>query len=150
MDHPHKVIVTATALCIHQLLAAYIIIFDDVWTASEAKAAKRHRHELTSYSVMYDWLMTTNLEHVPHLERILQDTNWPYMKDITHLCGWQFFLLTDHLKHYIEWPRSYPNGTHPEIKICKKCKMDRHQHLYYCLKWLMMVTSTGLKKLRQV
>ncbi len=32
------VIVAAAALCIHQLLATYIIIFDDVPTASEARA----------------------------------------------------------------------------------------------------------------
>ena len=33
------VIVAAAALCIQQLLAAYMIIFDDVPTASEARAA---------------------------------------------------------------------------------------------------------------
>ncbi len=36
---------------------------------------------------------TTNLEHIQHLEHILQDMNRPYMKDVTHLHGWQFFLL---------------------------------------------------------
>jgi hypothetical protein len=52
MGHPHMVIIaTAAALCIHQLFAVYII------TASEARAAKKHKHELTP---------TTNLEHVSH------------------------------------------------------------------------------------
>ncbi len=49
MDHPHTVIVAAAALCIHQLLTTQMVIFDDVPTASEARATKRHRHELTSY-----------------------------------------------------------------------------------------------------
>jgi len=37
--------------------------------------------------------LTTNLEHVPSLEHILQDMNRPYMKVVTHLHRWQFFLL---------------------------------------------------------
>jgi hypothetical protein len=72
------VIAAAAALCIHQLLAAYMVIFDDVLAASEARAAKRHKHTLTPYkrylSVTYTWLVT-NLEHVSHLECILQDIN---------------------------------------------------------------------------
>jgi len=87
MDEHHRMLVAAAAMCIHQLLVSYIIIFDDVPTASEAQAAKRHKRELTPYkrnlSVEYDRL-TTNLEHVPHLEHILQDMNRPYMKDVTH------------------------------------------------------------------
>jgi len=91
MDHPHMVIVDAAALCIHQLLAAYLIIFDDVPTASKARVAKRHKHKLTPYKrnllVTYAW-PTTNLEHVSHLECILQDINRPYMKDVTHHHRW--------------------------------------------------------------
>lgn len=51
MDHPLMVIVAVlvAALCIHQLLAAYIIIFEDVPTASDARAAKRHKHDLIPY-----------------------------------------------------------------------------------------------------
>jgi hypothetical protein len=90
MDHPHMVIVDAAALCIHQLLAAYLIIFDDVPTASKARV-KRHKHKLTPYKrnllVTYAW-PTTNLEHVSHLECILQDINRPYMKDVTHHHRW--------------------------------------------------------------
>jgi hypothetical protein len=95
------VIVAAVALCIHQLLAAFTIIFDDVPTESEARAAKTCRHELTSYkrnlSVTYGW-PTTNLVHVPLLECILQDVNQPYTMDVTPLHGWQFFLLANYLK----------------------------------------------------
>jgi hypothetical protein len=36
-------------------------------------------------------------EHTPYLECILQDINRPYMKDVTHLHGWQFFHLANHL-----------------------------------------------------
>jgi hypothetical protein len=90
MDEHHKMLVAVAAICIHQLLVSYFIIFDDVPTASEARAAKRRKHELTPYkrnlSVEYGRL-TTNLEHIPHLEHILQDINRPYMKDFTHLHG---------------------------------------------------------------
>jgi hypothetical protein len=78
MDDHHKMLVAVAANCIHQLLVSYFTIFDDVPTASEARAAKRHKRELTSYkrylSVEYG-RPTTNLEHIPHLECILQDMN---------------------------------------------------------------------------
>jgi hypothetical protein len=139
MDEHHRMLVAAAAICIHQLLVSYFIIFDDVPTASEARAAKRHMYELTPYkrnlSVEYGRL-TTNLEHIPHLERILQDINRPYMKDVTHLHGWQFFLLANCLKDLIKRPRLHPNGTHSEIYNHKKCYLDHYHRLYYCLKWL--------------
>ncbi len=95
MDESHRMLVAAAAICIHQLLLSFVIIFDDVPMAYEARAVKRRKHELTPYkrnlSMEYG-TPTTNLEHVPHLERILQDINRPYMKDVTHLHGWQFFL----------------------------------------------------------
>jgi hypothetical protein len=68
MDHPQMVTVAAAALCIHQLLAAFTIIFDDVPTVSEARearAVKRYKHELTYYkrnlSVTYGVIATSNL-----------------------------------------------------------------------------------------
>jgi hypothetical protein len=139
MDEHHRMLVAAAAMCIHQLLVSYIIIFDDVPTASEAHVVKSHKNELTPYkrnlSVEYGRL-TTNLEHVPHLESILQDMNRPYMKDVTHLHGWQFFLLANCLKDLIECPRLHPNGTCPANNIQSKCKLDHFHCLYYCLKWL--------------
>jgi hypothetical protein len=96
MDHQYMVVVAAAAICIQQLLAAYLIIFDDVPTASEARAAKKRKCELTPYkrnlSVVYG-TPTTELEHIPVLELILQDINRPYMKSVTHLHGWQFLVL---------------------------------------------------------
>jgi hypothetical protein len=116
MDGHHRMLVAAAAICIHQLLVSYFIIFDDVPTASEAHAVKRHKRELTPYkrnlSVEYGRL-TTNHEHILHLECILQDMNRPYMKDVTHLHGCQFFLLACCLKDLIERPRLHPDGTHP-------------------------------------
>jgi hypothetical protein len=141
MDDHHRVLVAAAAFCIHHLIVSYFIIFDYVPTASEAQAAKRHKHELTPYkrnlsvTYIYSWL-TTKLEHVPNLERILQDMDRPYMKDVTYLHGWQFFLLTDCLKDLIECPRLHPNGTYPVNSIHSKCKLDHFHSLYYCLKWL--------------
>jgi len=35
MDEHHRMLVAAAAICIHQLLVSYNIIFDDVPTASE-------------------------------------------------------------------------------------------------------------------
>jgi len=139
MDEHHRMLVAAAAICIHQLLESYFIIFDDLPTASEARAAKRHKCELTPYkrnlSVEYG-RPTTNLENIPHLECILHDINRPYMKDVTHLHGWQFFLLADCLKDLIERPRLHPNGTCPEMYNHKKCYLDHYHCFYYCLKWL--------------
>jgi len=36
MDHPYRMLVVAAAICIHQLLVAYFIIYDDVPTPSES------------------------------------------------------------------------------------------------------------------
>jgi hypothetical protein len=126
MDHSQLVIVAAAALCNHQLLAACMTIFDDVPTSSEARATKTRRHELTSYkrnlSVTYG-CSTANLEHIPHLEWILQDITYPYMKNT--------FMDSDYLKDLIERPRWHPDGMHPAINPPKKCKMDHYHHLYY-------------------
>jgi len=87
MDHQYMVVVAAAAICIQQLLVAYLIIFDDVPTASEARAAKKHKCEPTPYkrnlSVVYG-TPTTELEHIPALECILQDINRPYMKGLSN------------------------------------------------------------------
>jgi hypothetical protein len=108
-------------------------------TASEALAAKRRKHELTpckrNLSVEYG-RSTTYLDYIPHLECILQDITRPYMKDVTQIHGWQFFLLADHLKDLIECPRLHPNGTCPEMYNNMNCYLDHYHRLYYCLKWL--------------
>jgi hypothetical protein len=43
MDESHRMLVAAAAICIHQLLLSFVIFFDDVPTAYEARAAKRHK-----------------------------------------------------------------------------------------------------------
>jgi len=76
MDHHYMILVAAAAICMQQLLAAYMIKFDGVPATSKARAAKKNKHELTpckrNLSVTYDTL-TTELEHVPALEHILAD-----------------------------------------------------------------------------
>ena len=107
MDNGHTVLVTAAVVAVHQLLAAYAIIFDDTPTKAEQRNAKKRKRELTPHkrngSTRYG-RPTTNLEPVPALEKILQDINRPYMKDVTHLHSWQFFLIVDQLKDLILRP----------------------------------------------
>jgi hypothetical protein len=43
------VIFAAAVIGIHQLLAAYTRLFDDIPTKSEVKRAKKHARELTPY-----------------------------------------------------------------------------------------------------
>jgi hypothetical protein len=52
-------LVAAAAICIHQFLVAYFIIFDDVTTASEAQAAKRRKHELHLVKEISQWDMVS-------------------------------------------------------------------------------------------
>jgi hypothetical protein len=56
---------------------------------SSTEAAHAYKRNL---SVIYGWL-TTNFEHVLHLECILQDINRPYMKDVIHRHGCNFSFL---------------------------------------------------------
>jgi hypothetical protein len=45
MDNCHTVIFAAAVVCIHQLLAAYTILFDDIPTKAEVMSAKKHARE---------------------------------------------------------------------------------------------------------
>jgi len=139
MDHQYMVVVAAAAICIEQLLAAYMIICDDVPTASESRAAKKRKRELSPYkrnlSVVHG-TPTTELEHIPALECILQDINRPYMKSVTHLHGWQFFDLAARLQPLNDRPKLQKDGMHPLVNLRKKTKADHYHRLYYCLKWL--------------
>jgi hypothetical protein len=139
MDNGHTVLVTAAVVAIHQLLDAYAIIFDDTPTKAEQRNVKKRKRELTPHkrngSTRYG-RPTTNLELVPALEKILQDINRPYIKDVTHLHSWQFFLLADRLKDLILRPRLREDGTRPERRSTKLVKHDHFHRLYFCLKWL--------------
>ena len=78
-------------------------VFDDVPTVSELRVAKKHKYELSPYKRTHSVTHTqptTNLEQVSNLEPILQDINRPYIKDVTHLHGRQFFLLADCLNDF--------------------------------------------------
>ncbi len=108
MDNWHTVLVTAAAVAIHQLLAAYAIIFDDTPTKAEQRNMKKRKRELTSHKRNGSTRCgrpTANLELIPVLENIFQDINRPYMKDVTHFHSWQVFLLADRLKDLILRPR---------------------------------------------
>ena len=77
---------------------------------------------------------TTKLEPIPALERILNDINRPYKRNVTHLHGWQFFMLADHLEQLILCSRLRADGTRPGGHPKKKYKVDHYHHLYFCLK----------------
>ncbi len=49
MDNYHTVIVPAAVVCIHQMLAAFAMLFDNVPTKSEVRRAKKCAWELTPY-----------------------------------------------------------------------------------------------------
>jgi hypothetical protein len=73
-----KVIAATIVVCIHQPIAAYIILFDNVPTACEVRIAKKHACELSHYkkNVLSRYgSLTTNLKPIPALEHILRDMN---------------------------------------------------------------------------
>jgi len=57
------------------------------------------------------------------LEEVISDSDRQYMKKLTHLHEWQFFLLADLLKDLILRPRLQNDGTRPE-RIYKPAKHD--------------------------
>jgi len=72
------------------------------------------------------------LEPVRVLEGLLQDDNHEYIKKITHLHSWQFFLLADRLKDLILGPRD----NNQPAKVGPAVKHDHHHQLFFALKWL--------------
>jgi hypothetical protein len=57
MDEHHRMLVAAAAICIHQLLVSYFIIFDDVPTASEAAQQKGISMSLHLIKEIFQWNM---------------------------------------------------------------------------------------------
>ena len=139
MDERDHVIVVAATICIHQLITAFTIVFDDVKTKSEERIRKKELREITPYkrnlSMRYG-RPTSFLEPIPSLERILDHINRPYMLNVTHLHSWQFFQLAHCLKDYILRPRARRDGTIPNNRSHKRHKFDHYHRLYFCLKWL--------------
>jgi hypothetical protein len=72
------------------------------------------------------------LQPVNVLEGFLQDDNREYIRKMTHLHSWQFFLLSDRLKDLIERPR----GNNQSLKVGPMPKFDHHHRLFFALKWL--------------
>ena len=118
---------------LHQFIATVFTLFMDVPTAHDSRLFKKRNREDAPYkrnqSMRYD-SPTSNLEAVPVLEQILVDDNRGYMKKLTHLHAWQFFMLGDRLKELIERPRN--NGQ----KVGPNPKHDYRHRLFFCLKWL--------------
>jgi hypothetical protein len=69
------------------------------------------------------------------LAEILNDPDRAYMKSVTHLHEWQFFILSKKLKDLILRPRLQIDGTRPEVH-CKPPKFDHHHRLFFVLRWL--------------
>jgi len=69
------------------------------------------------------------------LEEVISDSDRQYMKKLTHLHEWQFFLLADLLKDLILRPGLRNDGTRPE-RIYKPSKHDYFHRLFFCLCWL--------------
>jgi hypothetical protein len=89
----------------HQLSAAFML--DDIPTAREKRLAKKRKRVLAPYkrnvSVRYG-PPTNNLVPRNRLEEVISDSDRQYMKKLTHLHEWQFFLLADLLKDLILRP----------------------------------------------
>jgi hypothetical protein len=139
MDQHDQNILIAAAICMHHLITAYSIIFDDVRTKSEERTRKEQLRKMTpikrNLSVTYG-RPTSFLEPIPALQQILDDINRPYILNVTHLHSWHFFLLAEHLKDFILRPRGRRDGTYPENRSNKRYKFDHYHRLYFCLKWL--------------
>jgi len=127
-------LVAAIVAC-QQLLAAVMIIFDDIPTRYEARVDKKRRRELAPYKRNVSQKVgppETELEPFRVLDDILIDDNREYMKKITHLNSRQFFLLADRLKDCIERPRV----NHASVKVGPTPKHDHYHRLFFALKWL--------------
>jgi len=120
----------------HQLSAAFMLV--DVPTAREKRLAKKRKRVLAPYkrnvSLRYG-PPTNNLVPRNRLEEVIRDSDRQYMKKLTHLHEWQFFVLANLLKDLILRPRLRNDGTRPE-RIYKPAKHDYFHRLFFCLCWL--------------
>ena len=126
MDAVNNLPLVAAIVACQQLLAAVMIIFDDIPTRYEARMDKKRRRELAPYKRNVSQKVgppETELEPFRVLDDILIDDNREYMKKITHLNSRQFFLLADCLKDCIERPRV----NHASVKVGP---MPKHDHYH--------------------
>jgi hypothetical protein len=87
MDAVNNLPLVAAIVACQQLLAAVMIIFDDIPTRFEARMDKKRRRELAPYKRNVSQKVgppETELEPFRVLDDILVDDNSEYMKKITH------------------------------------------------------------------
>jgi len=135
MDAVNNLPLVAAIIACQQLLAAAMIIFYDHPTRYEARMEKKKKRELTPYKRNVSLKVgppETTLELVRVLDDILADDNHEYMRKMTHLHPWQFFVLADCLKDLIKRPRA----NHESVKVGPTPKHDQYHRLFFALKWL--------------
>ena len=118
-----------------QIIAAASLIFNNIPTQHEVRVEKKRKREVAPYKrnvSVRSGPPETMLEPVRVLEGLLQDDNHEYLRKITHLHSWQFFLLTDRLKDLILRPRDNKQSA----KVGPAVKHDHHHRLFFALKWL--------------
>jgi hypothetical protein len=104
MDAVNNLPLVAAIIACQQLLAAALIIFDDHPTRYEARMEKKRRRELAPYKRNVSVKLgppETTVKPVKVLDNILADDNHEYMRKMTHLHSWQYFLLADRLQNLI-------------------------------------------------
>jgi hypothetical protein len=135
MDAVNNLPLVAAIIVCQQFLAAAMIIFYDHPTRYEARMEKKRKRELTPYKRNVSLKVgppETTLEPVRVVDDVLADDNHEYMRKMTHLHPWQFFVLADHLKDLIERPRA----NHESVKVGPTPKHDHYHRLFLALKWL--------------
>jgi hypothetical protein len=129
------VILCGAIMAAQQIVAAASLILDNIPSLHEARVDKKRRREAAPYkrnvSINFG-PPETMLQPVHILEGLLQDDNREYIKKITHLHSWQFFLLSDCLKDLIE----RPHDNNESLKVGPTTKFDHHHRLFFVLKWL--------------
>ncbi len=147
-----------------QIVAAASLIFNNILTQHEVSVNKKRRREAATYKhniCMCSGPPETMLEPVCVLEGFLHNENSEYIKKISYLYSWQFFLLADHLKDLIIRPREQPvtfkvglvpklllvdhlkdliirpRDNNQSLKVGLVPKHDHYHRLFFALKWLI-------------
>jgi hypothetical protein len=86
-------------------------MLDDVSTAQEKRLTEKCKRVFAPYkrNVLCIILVAKN-----RLEEVINHSDRKYMKKLTHLHEWQFFLLADLLKDLILRPHLRNDGMRPE------------------------------------
>jgi hypothetical protein len=138
MDDDDTIIFLFLVAAAHQLICSFYILFNDVPTAKEKKREIKCKRELTSYKRNVSCRYSTAAHPLVaknSIPELLHDPNRAYIKSVTHLHEWQFFILAEKLKELILHPRLRSDGTRPVVH-CKPHKFDHCHHLLFVLHWL--------------